>query len=160
MKTYNVKEVAKILNTSEETVRRWIRSGKLQASMDSRKGGSVITEAMLKEFAKETPKYATALAGSMSGIVAASTVLLSSIMAATITKNEEIKNSQVGADEIEKILIEKIKNLKEQIKRKKVSLTQLEKEIQTEKLELQNLQYLLKEMRASDKKNEGGEKDE
>lgn len=44
MESYNVKDVAKLLGTSEETVRRWIRSGKLKASMDSRKGGSVITE--------------------------------------------------------------------------------------------------------------------
>lgn len=159
MKTYNVKEVAKILSTSEETVRRWIRSGKLQASMDSRKGGSVITEAMLKEFVKGTPKYATALVGSVGGIVAASTVLLGSIMAATITKNEEIKNSKVGADEIEKILIEKINDLKEQIRRKRVSLVQLEKEIQNEELDLQNLQYLLREMRTIDKQK-GEKRDE
>ena len=47
MDTYTVKEVAKMMNTSEETVRRWIRSGKLKANMDSRKKGSVITDAML-----------------------------------------------------------------------------------------------------------------
>lgn len=39
METYNVKEVAKMMSTSEETVRRWIRAGKLKASMDSRKEG-------------------------------------------------------------------------------------------------------------------------
>ncbi|MCI6857839.1 MAG: helix-turn-helix domain-containing protein, partial [Eubacterium sp.] len=62
MESYNVKEVAKMLNTSEETVRRWIRAGKLQATMKSRKEGRIITEAMLKEFVKATPKYAAALA--------------------------------------------------------------------------------------------------
>ena len=52
MDTYTVKEVAKMMNTSEETVRRWIRSGKLKANMNSRKKGSVITDAMLREFTK------------------------------------------------------------------------------------------------------------
>ena len=56
MDTYTVKEVAKMMNTSEETVRRWIRSGKLKANMDSRKKGSVITDAMLREFTRNTPK--------------------------------------------------------------------------------------------------------
>ena len=63
MDTYTVKEVAKMMNTSEETVRRWIRSGKLKANMDSRKKGSVITDAMLREFTRNTPKYAAALSG-------------------------------------------------------------------------------------------------
>ena len=59
MDMYTVKEVAKMMNTSEETVRRWIRSGKLKANMDSRKKGSVITDAMLREFTRNTPKYAS-----------------------------------------------------------------------------------------------------
>ena len=75
MDTYTVKEVAKMMNTSEETVRRWIRSGKLKANMDSRKKGSVITDAMLREFTRNTPKYAAALENPIGGIVAASTLL-------------------------------------------------------------------------------------
>ena len=67
MDTYTVKEVAKMMNTSEETVRRWIRSGKLKANMDSRKKGSVITDAMLREFTRNTPKYAAALANPIGG---------------------------------------------------------------------------------------------
>ena len=31
MDTYSVKEIADMLNTNPETVRRWIRSGKLEA---------------------------------------------------------------------------------------------------------------------------------
>ena len=30
MKTYNVREISELLDTNQETVRRWIRSGKLE----------------------------------------------------------------------------------------------------------------------------------
>ena len=35
MDTYSVKEIADMLNTNPETVRRWIRSGKLEAIQES-----------------------------------------------------------------------------------------------------------------------------
>ena len=108
MDTYTVKEVAKMMNTSEETVRRWIRSGKLKANMDSRKKGSVITDAMLREFTRNTPKYAAALANPIGGIVAASTLLLGTFVAKNIEKGEAIKNSTVDSEEIKKILKENL----------------------------------------------------
>ena len=44
MDTYNVKQIADMLNTQPETVRRWIRSGKLHAEKASRKDGHVVTD--------------------------------------------------------------------------------------------------------------------
>lgn len=35
MDTYSVKEIADMLNTNPETVRRWIRSGNLEAIQES-----------------------------------------------------------------------------------------------------------------------------
>lgn len=37
MDTYSVREIADMLNTNLETVRRWIRSGKLEEIQESRK---------------------------------------------------------------------------------------------------------------------------
>ena len=108
MDTYTVKEVAKMMNTSEETVRRWIRSGKLKANMNSRKKGSVITDAMLREFTKNTPKYAAALTTPIGGIVAASTLLLGTLVAKNVEKGEAIKNSTIDSEEIKKILKENL----------------------------------------------------
>ena len=56
MDTYSVKEIADMLNTNPETVRRWIRSGKLEAIQESRKGGNVVTKSMLDAFLKASPK--------------------------------------------------------------------------------------------------------
>lgn len=56
MKTYTVKDVAKRLEVSEETVRRWIRNGKLIAKRNSTKVGFKISEQDLNDFVKGT-KY-------------------------------------------------------------------------------------------------------
>ena len=57
MQTYNVYEIAKLLNTDKETVRRWIRSGKLNSTISSKKGGHVVREEDLFAFAQTIPKY-------------------------------------------------------------------------------------------------------
>ena len=147
MDTYTVKEVAKMMNTSEETVRRWIRSGKLKASMDSRKEGSVITEAMLKEFVKTTPKYATAFAAPVGGLVAASALLLGTIITKNVDKGEAIKHSKINSNEVEQLLIEQKTASRGLIKSKKQMLKQLEKEIKIEEEKIHNIDYLLNELR-------------
>ena len=144
MDPYTVKEVAKMMNTSEETVRRWIRSGKLKANMDSRKKGSVITDAMLREFTRNTPKYATALANPIGGIVAASTLLLGTFVAKNIEKGEAIKNSTVDSEEIKKILKENLVTVNANIQNKKKAIAQLEQEIVDEETKVKSLEYLLK----------------
>lgn len=58
MKKYTVVQIADMLDTNPETVRRWIRSDKLQAEQASRKQGNVVTEADLVCFLKGAPKYA------------------------------------------------------------------------------------------------------
>ena len=43
MKSYNVSEVSNLLNVNKETVRRWIRLGKLKAERRLGRGGNCIT---------------------------------------------------------------------------------------------------------------------
>ncbi len=52
MKTYTVREIAQMLSANEETVRRWIRDGKLEATCTSRKAGNLVTEESLQAFLK------------------------------------------------------------------------------------------------------------
>ena len=63
METYSVKQIAEMLKTKPETVRRWIRNGKLYAEKSSRKEGHVVTEKDLNNFLKSSPKYAGIAAG-------------------------------------------------------------------------------------------------
>lgn len=54
---YTVKEVAIMLGVNQETVRRWVRTGILQASKESRKDGFSISEVELSQFIHKNPKY-------------------------------------------------------------------------------------------------------
>lgn len=49
-KIYSVKEVAEIVGVNEETVRLWLRSGRLKGSIKLGRGGSEITESNLIGF--------------------------------------------------------------------------------------------------------------
>lgn len=54
---YSVKEISDMLSVNPETVRRWIRNGRLKASLYSRSSGSVVTENSLNKFLDKNPKY-------------------------------------------------------------------------------------------------------
>jgi excisionase family DNA binding protein len=47
---YNVKEAAEILDVNPETVRRWVRSGEIFATMSSKRSGWVISQKSLEDF--------------------------------------------------------------------------------------------------------------
>ena len=57
MGKYNVVEIANLLDVNEETVRRWIRSGELKSTQNSKKIGNIIDEQDLIEFVRVKPKY-------------------------------------------------------------------------------------------------------
>lgn len=52
-----VKQVAVVMRVDPETVRRWIRTGKLAAEKSSRKEGFAITNVALLEFVSNCPRY-------------------------------------------------------------------------------------------------------
>lgn len=149
MNTYSVKEIAEMLGTSQETVRRWIRSGKLNASQDSRKGGNSVTEADLQKFLKKSPKYSTIAAGSIAasaaligapvvGIPLAIGSLVGGLMGALGEKGKE--ESSVDPDEVLKMLSEGIKQSESNIEKKQAAIKQLENEIAQEQKQVTALQ--------------------
>ena len=55
---YTTIQIACMLNVNAETVRRWLRTGKLKGYFSgSKKGGFIIKETDLEEFIKKHPKY-------------------------------------------------------------------------------------------------------
>ena len=56
MREYTVREISELLSTSEDTVRRWIREGKLKSTITSKKTGHRVTEENLEEFRRLYPK--------------------------------------------------------------------------------------------------------
>ncbi len=84
MKTYSVKQIAELLNTNPETVRRWIRDGKLKAEQASRKDGNTVTEDELVKFIKENPKYSSFLTAISGGIIGGG--IIGNVVASSVTK--------------------------------------------------------------------------
>ena len=58
MRTYTVADIAELLQVNKETVRRWIRSGDLNATLTANKTGHIVYELDLFEFIQtKKPKY-------------------------------------------------------------------------------------------------------
>lgn len=147
MKTYSVKQIADMLDTNPETVRRWIRDKKLDAVQVSRKDGNIVTEDELQRFLKATPKYAPRFAASMVAIpnvglpIALATLLYGKI--AGYYDEKKMFDFGILPEDILKYLRENIKLLEESISHKSKNIKQLEHEIIKEKQELHQLKYLL-----------------
>ena len=58
---YTTKSISKLLNVSEEQVRRWCRSGQLKSLKHSRKKGYVVEKCDFLAFLDDNPKYKKAL---------------------------------------------------------------------------------------------------
>ncbi|MDD6084331.1 MAG: helix-turn-helix domain-containing protein [Oscillospiraceae bacterium] len=57
MEKYTVKDIAEMLHTNPETVRRWIRNEKMHAVKDNKTGENIVSADELIEFLANTPKY-------------------------------------------------------------------------------------------------------
>lgn len=54
---YTVKDISLLLNVDVETIRRWIRTGKLNGIKTSKKIGFIVQKDDLLDFCNKNPKY-------------------------------------------------------------------------------------------------------
>ena len=150
MKTYSVKQIAELLSTNPETVRRWIRDNKLKAVQISRKDGNIVTEAELERFLKATPKYLSKLTVGL-GIVAASpavgiSALAGGIVASALLGYFEGKNSvdiRVTQEDFKEYLQESIRKLNGTVLQKQALIRQTQVEIAEISKQIDQYMYLL-----------------
>ena len=137
-----------MLNTKPETVRRWIRNGKLHAEKTSRKDGLVVTEEDLNEFLKSSPKYASmaTVAGLALGPIGIVTLpLLASFLA--MKKKSEMKDDiSVSDEEIKKYLQEEIDRRTQSINHKIITIEQLQREITNDKQKIAEYKLVLSQL--------------
>ena len=149
MKTYSVKEIADMLKTNPETVRRWIRLGKLEAIQSSRKEGNVVTEQSFNKFLKSMPKYA-GIAASTVGLLGGFSLPVLAVVSAILTHQymmeDKIKNAQVSISELSKLIEAHINNSKKTILSKKEEIKKINLEIEAEKHNIQDMEELLKNL--------------
>lgn len=147
MKTYSVKEIAEMLNTNPETVRRWIRDKKLDATIESKKGGHIVYEAALHEFLKSSPKYAAAakvsLAGAMVGAAVLPTVMVGSLVVQKLIDAEQLKKARISNKDVINFLCGEIQRYTEAVKAKEDAIHQLQKQIEAERSQITEFQKLI-----------------
>lgn len=152
MKTYSVKEIAEMLNTNPETVRRWIRDKKLDATIESKKGGHIVYEAALHEFLKSSPKYAAAakasLAGAVVGAVVLPTVMVGGLVAQKLIDAEQLKKARISNKEVINFLRGEIQRYTEAIKAKEDTIHQLQKQIEADQSQIAEFQKLIDSLSA------------
>ena len=149
MKTYTVKEISDMLKIDPETVRRWIRSGKLQAEQSSRKDGNVVTDQMFQAFLSQSPKYAkmaTPLLTTPVGVTVTAASVITGIIAQQYLKNEKIKNAQVNVKEVITLLKNDIREREVNIENKQKVIKQLQREIATEQKNIEETKTLLEKI--------------
>lgn len=147
MKTYSVKEIAEMLNTNPETVRRWIRDKKLDATIESKKGGHIVYEAALHEFLKSSPKYAAAakasLAGAIAGAAVLPTVMVGGLIAQKLIDSEQLKKARISNKDVVNFLRGEIKKYTDAINAKEDTIHQLRKQIEADQWQIAEFQKLI-----------------
>lgn len=147
MKTYSVKEIAEMLNTNPETVRRWIRDKKLEATIESKKGGHIVYETALHEFLKSSPKYAAAAKASLAGVAVGAAVLptfmVGGLIAQKLIDADQLKKARISNEDVINFLCGEIMKFTEAIKAKEDTINQLQKQIETDQLQITEFQKLI-----------------
>lgn len=153
MKTYTVRDISKMLGKNPETVRRWIRDGKLKAGQDSRKGGNYVTEAELQKFLRGTPKYA-ALAGGLAaaalpgvGLPIAIGGIVGGILG-FIGADINSKDGQIDPADVIRAVEKNIDKFNESIERKRETIAQLEEEILADEQQIEALKVTLDQVKS------------
>ena len=150
MKTYSVKEIADLLHTNPETVRRWIRAGKLKADKTSRKDGNMVREDDLYKYLRSTSKYAAIAVGLVAAnpVLALTPVLGAGVLSALITAlaARSIKSEsdiRVLSDDVKQTLKENIAKSEATIERKKETIAELQAEIDKEQQQIKDYKIAL-----------------
>ena len=150
MKTYSVKQIAEMLKTNPETVRRWIRDDKLKAVQKSKKDGNVVSEAELERFIKATPKYLSKVTAS-AGLAALSPiagigVLAGGIVASAILGYCEEKSKvdvRIRTEDFKEYLKKNVMKLNKAVDQKRKLIEKTETEIEEISRRIDQYNYLL-----------------
>ena len=137
-----------MLNTNPETIRRWIRDKKLDATIVSKKGGHIIYEADLRNFLNSSPKYASKAKASLAGATVLPTVMTAGLIAQKLIDKEQLVKAQISNKDIIDFLRGEIKKYNEAIKMKENAIHQIQKQIQDDQLKITEFQKLVDKLSA------------
>ena len=145
---YSVKEISQKFGINEETVRRWIRSRKIEtktAKLDANKNGWEISETSLMKFLKNYPKYAVVAASVLGPVVGPIAATAGGIAGGIISHNYDKSSIEdvIAADDIETMLRQGIEEKQQELNKKKIEIARLQGEIEVLEREFKNNMDLL-----------------
>lgn len=148
MKTYSVKQLAEMFETNPETVRRWIRDGKLKSTQLSKKTGNVVTQAQLEAFLKIAPKYLPKFAGGLVALSPLTAIVLAATSGIATVLTRYYKETNKGAvrarpEDLKAYLRDQIAKEEEAIEKKKALIEQTQSEIADATILLEKYRFLL-----------------
>ena len=148
MKSYTVFDVAKLVGKNPETVRRWIRSGKLKAVQSSRKDGNVVLEDELYRFLRSTTKYSGLAAGMLaSNSMLAFTVAVAGLVGGMVAhRATNKKDLAILAEDVRKTLKDKIAESEELIEKRRNTITELQAEIEAQEKQIEDFRIALEQL--------------
>lgn len=153
MKIYSVKDIANLLNTNPETVRRWIRAGKLKADKISRKDGNTVREDDLYKFLRSTTKYASMATGlvATNPFLALTTAVGVDVLGTIITSlasKQPKSGHEVGilSDDVRCALKKSIIESEGMIERKRAAIAELQAEINKEQRQIKDYETALEHL--------------
>lgn len=129
MRYYSVAEISEMLGTNQETVRRWIRNGELEAVQDSRKEGNKVGTDELGRFLSLRPRYAkvAALAFSPVAVLAGAFAVEKILKKAGATPVNDIR---VNQDAVLQLLSDHLETEKRALKQKEQEVADLKSGIE------------------------------
>lgn len=147
-KTYTVQQIADMLGTSPETVRRWVRKKKFgQVQQTSRKDGNVISEEQLMRFLESAPKYVGRLAGGLATLspflgvaTIAGTVAAGAIIGYNSANN---KDPIITSSGLQQYLNKNIKDMMKLVETKELLILNTNKEIEELKFKIKQYESIL-----------------
>lgn len=145
MKTYSVKEIADMLKTNPETVRRWIRDKKLEATIESKKGGHIVYESALNAFLKSSPKYL-----SIANTAVYSTMMIGGLVAQKILDVEQLKKARISISDVVMFLESEISKIEKEIKIKENNICQLQEQLKSDKAHVEEYRLLINGLKNND----------
>ena len=150
LKSYSVKEIADMLKTNPETVRRWIRNKKLSAVFSgSKKSGSIVYESELMRFLESAPKYANIFRSTSAfapafNISVALIGLVAGGALASYADSKRINDARVLPSEAIRYIENEIKIHETNISRMNKEIEALQEDIASEEQQIEQLQVIIK----------------
>lgn len=146
MKEYSVQQISGMLKTNPETVRRWIRSGKLSAVQGSRKSGNLVSEEALKQFMKETPKYVGLVASVFAPTSLALPFALGGVIGTVMVTIYGQNKATISPEYIKKYIQKEKERYEKAISQKKKTIEQLQTEMLNDEKQLEGYKYALENL--------------